>query len=86
MPAPLRTLHALFTGGPAEDTHPAPAPAYLAPPTPLYDALADYVAARGGKRVIRKVLIANNGMAATKAIMSMRPRRRRTRARGWCCS
>eukprot|EP00629_Pelagomonadales_sp_RCC1024_P000300 CAMPEP_0119259260 /NCGR_PEP_ID=MMETSP1329-20130426/147_1 /TAXON_ID=114041 /ORGANISM="Genus nov. species nov., Strain RCC1024" /LENGTH=903 /DNA_ID=CAMNT_0007258629 /DNA_START=51 /DNA_END=2759 /DNA_ORIENTATION=+ len=36
------------------------------------DPLADYVAARGGTRVIRKVLIANNGMAATKSIMSMR--------------
>jgi len=32
----------------------------------------DYVAARGGSTPIRKVLIANNGMAATKAIMSMR--------------
>jgi len=36
------------------------------------DALAKYVAERGGKRVIRKVLIANNGMAATKSILSMR--------------
>ena len=36
------------------------------------DALAKYVAAHGGKRIIRKVLIANNGMAATKAIISMR--------------
>lgn len=36
------------------------------------DPLAAYVKARGGKREIRKVLIANNGMAATKAIMSMR--------------
>ncbi|KAA8490458.1 Acetyl-CoA carboxylase 2 [Porphyridium purpureum] len=34
--------------------------------------LQEYVDARGGKRVIRKVLIANNGMAATKAILSMR--------------
>jgi len=32
----------------------------------------DYVKSRGGDRVIRKVLIANNGMAATKSIMSMR--------------
>ena len=32
----------------------------------------DYVKAKGGDRVIRKVLIANNGMAATKSIMSMR--------------
>jgi len=35
------------------------------------DKLAEYVANKGGKRVIRKVLIANNGMAATKAILSM---------------
>jgi len=32
----------------------------------------DYVKARGGNRPIRKVLIANNGMAATKSILSMR--------------
>lgn len=31
-----------------------------------------YVKDRGGNRVIRKVLIANNGMAATKSILSMR--------------
>ena len=36
------------------------------------EAIAKYVAAHGGKRVIRKVLIANNGMAATKSIISMR--------------
>uniref|UniRef100_A0A7S0X6J4 Acetyl-CoA carboxylase n=2 Tax=Mantoniella antarctica TaxID=81844 RepID=A0A7S0X6J4_9CHLO len=36
------------------------------------EALARYVAAHGGKRIIRKVLIANNGMAATKSIISMR--------------
>lgn len=35
-------------------------------------ALDDYVKSRGGDRVIRKVLIANNGMAATKSIISMR--------------
>ena len=34
--------------------------------------LEDYVKDRGGDRVIRKVLIANNGMAATKSILSMR--------------
>lgn len=34
--------------------------------------LEEYVAERGGDRPIRKVLIANNGMAATKAILSMR--------------
>ncbi|KYK69048.1 acetyl-CoA carboxylase ACC1 [Toxoplasma gondii TgCatPRC2] len=36
------------------------------------DPLADYVRKHGGKRVIRRVLIANNGMAATKSIFSMR--------------
>jgi acetyl-CoA carboxylase / biotin carboxylase 1 len=35
-------------------------------------ALEDYVSTRGGDRVIRKILIANNGMAATKSILSMR--------------
>jgi len=35
-------------------------------------AIEDYVKSRGGDRVIRKVLIANNGMAATKSIISMR--------------
>lgn len=34
--------------------------------------LEDYVAERGGNLPIRKVLIANNGMAATKSILSMR--------------
>ena len=34
--------------------------------------LKEYVKDRGGDRVIQKVLIANNGMAATKAIISMR--------------
>jgi hypothetical protein len=33
---------------------------------------SDYVKAKGGKRPIRKILIANNGMAATKSILSMR--------------
>lgn len=36
------------------------------------DPLPRYVSEREGRRVIRKILIANNGMAATKAIMSMR--------------
>lgn len=35
-------------------------------------AMEDYVKSRGGNRVIKKILIANNGMAATKAILSMR--------------
>jgi acetyl-CoA carboxylase / biotin carboxylase 1 len=34
--------------------------------------LEDYVKDRGGDRPIRKVLIANNGMAATKSMLSMR--------------
>jgi hypothetical protein len=36
------------------------------------DPVGDYVAAHGGSRPIRKILVANNGMAATKCIMSMR--------------
>jgi len=32
----------------------------------------EYVKSRGGNRVIKKVLIANNGMAAAKSILSMR--------------
>lgn len=34
--------------------------------------MEEYVKSRGGARVIKKVLIANNGMAATKSILSMR--------------
>jgi len=34
--------------------------------------IEDYVKSRGGNRPIKKVLIANNGMAATKSILSMR--------------
>jgi len=34
--------------------------------------LKEYVDSKGGRRVIRRILIANNGMAATKAILSMR--------------
>jgi len=36
------------------------------------DTLEQYVKEKGGNKVIRKILIANNGMAATKAIISMR--------------
>jgi hypothetical protein len=36
------------------------------------DVIGDYCAAHGGARPIRKILIANNGMAATKSVMSMR--------------
>ena len=38
----------------------------------LQDRMEEYVKKRGGDRVIRKILIANNGMAATKTIMSIR--------------
>ena len=34
--------------------------------------LMEYVRAHGGQRVIHSILIANNGMAATKSIISMR--------------
>eukprot|EP00928_Gymnodinium_smaydae_P014612 TRINITY_DN15382_c0_g1_i1.p1 TRINITY_DN15382_c0_g1~~TRINITY_DN15382_c0_g1_i1.p1 ORF type:complete len:2081 (+),score=604.78 TRINITY_DN15382_c0_g1_i1:101-6343(+) len=34
--------------------------------------IADFVKEHGGQRVVSKILIANNGMAATKAIISMR--------------
>eukprot|EP00611_Tribonema_gayanum_P027946 TRINITY_DN7039_c0_g2_i3.p1 TRINITY_DN7039_c0_g2~~TRINITY_DN7039_c0_g2_i3.p1 ORF type:complete len:208 (+),score=36.58 TRINITY_DN7039_c0_g2_i3:197-820(+) len=39
---------------------------------PKLDAMAAYVEKHGGSLPIRKILIANNGMAATKAILSMR--------------
>eukprot|EP01065_Artemidia_motanka_P019441 TRINITY_DN230_c0_g1_i1.p1 TRINITY_DN230_c0_g1~~TRINITY_DN230_c0_g1_i1.p1 ORF type:complete len:2230 (+),score=810.54 TRINITY_DN230_c0_g1_i1:78-6767(+) len=39
---------------------------------PKFQSLEALVAALGGKRVIHKVLIANNGIAALKGIMSMR--------------
>jgi len=35
-------------------------------------AVEQYVKAQGGRRTLQKILIANNGMAATKAILSMR--------------
>ena len=38
----------------------------------LDERMKDYVMKRGGDRVIRRILIANNGMAATKSIMSIR--------------
>ncbi|KAL7551919.1 hypothetical protein ACHAWF_015126 [Thalassiosira exigua] len=37
-----------------------------------FQTVEEYVKGRGGNRPIRKVLIANNGMAATKSILSMR--------------
>jgi acetyl-CoA carboxylase / biotin carboxylase 1 len=42
------------------------------PSTTTADPVGDYVKAKGGSRPIRKILIANNGMAATKSILSMR--------------
>lgn len=50
----------------------------LSPPGEVADdrssiqSLEDYVKDRGGNLPIRKVLIASNGMAATKSILSMR--------------
>ena len=38
----------------------------------LEDRMWDYVKSRGGNKLIRRILIANNGMAATKTIMSIR--------------
>jgi len=38
----------------------------------LSEQMASYVQQRGGNKVIRRILIANNGMAATKTIMSIR--------------
>jgi acetyl-CoA carboxylase/biotin carboxylase 1 len=40
--------------------------------TAEYKGMEDYVQCLGGKRVIKKVLIANNGIAAVKAIRSIR--------------
>mmetsp|Transcript_14865 Transcript_14865/g.35405 ORF Transcript_14865/g.35405 Transcript_14865/m.35405 type:complete len:179 (-) Transcript_14865:61-597(-) len=36
------------------------------------DAMTEFVKSKGGNRPIRKILIANNGMAAAKCILSMR--------------
>lgn len=44
----------------------------VASPSGAVQTVEEYVKAKGGDRVIRKVLIANNGMAATKSILSMR--------------
>jgi hypothetical protein len=40
--------------------------------SPIEERMWDYVQKRGGDRLIRRILIANNGMAATKSIMSIR--------------
>ena len=46
------------------------------PPTPnstrLFESVAEYVEKRGGTKVIERVLIANNGIAAVKGIRSIR--------------
>jgi acetyl-CoA carboxylase/biotin carboxylase 1 len=41
-------------------------------PVPKFASVKDYVEDRGGNRVIEKVLIANNGIAAVKGIRSIR--------------
>lgn len=41
-------------------------------PAPTFENMEDYVTRLGGKRPFRKVLIANNGIAAVKAIRSVR--------------
>lgn len=38
----------------------------------LTERMWSYVRSRGGDRLIRRILIANNGMASTKTIMSIR--------------
>jgi hypothetical protein len=40
--------------------------------TPFYASVADFVAQNGGDHAIEKVLVANNGLGATKAIRSIR--------------
>lgn len=44
----------------------------LASKSDLEDHMWSYVKERGGDKLIRRILIANNGMAATKTIMSIR--------------
>lgn len=61
--------NALFGGKPAF-THELSMSSVAEPSTST--ALDDYVSSRGGNLPIRKILIANNGMAATKSILSMR--------------
>ncbi|CAN0523367.1 unnamed protein product, partial [Ectocarpus sp. 12 AP-2014] len=38
----------------------------------FYGSVEEYVKARGGNRPIKKILVANNGIGAVKAIRSMR--------------
>ena len=49
-----------------------PAPAVSGSGADLASQMESYVRARSGSRVIRRILIANNGMASTKTIMSIR--------------
>ena len=70
--APLPRVSALPDGRDVAARAAVSAPAESSAETTATEAIAKYVAAHGGKRVIRKVLIANNGMAATKSIISMR--------------
>lgn len=39
---------------------------------PIFNSLEEYVENRGGKRVIKRVLVANNGIGAVKCIRFMR--------------
>ena len=48
---------------------PSPPPS---PSPPRYASVSEYVRALGGKHVVRRVLIANNGIAAVKCIRSVR--------------
>lgn len=41
-------------------------------PTQSFESVAEYVKNRGGSKVIEKVLVANNGIAAVKCIRSIR--------------
>ena len=70
--APLPRAAALPDGRDVSARAAVSAPAESSAETTATESIAKYVAAHGGKRVIRKVLIANNGMAATKSIISMR--------------
>ena len=41
-------------------------------PSRFFDSVGDFVRQRGGDHAIRKILIANNGLGAIKAIRSIR--------------
>jgi hypothetical protein len=57
----LTVMQAAVVGRPRGDTG-----------KPTYDSVEEFVAANDGKRAIRKVLIANNGIAAVKCMRSVR--------------